>query len=43
MRFYDSIFGKLLEPINRRQFQTAVDRLDGDAYDKSFKRWGIIW
>jgi putative transposase len=39
MRFRDSIFGKLLEPINRRQFQTAVDRLDGDAYDKSFKSW----
>jgi putative transposase len=39
MRFCDSIFGKLLEPINRRQFQTAVDRLDGDAYDKSFRSW----
>ncbi|WP_166298949.1 IS4 family transposase [Bradyrhizobium sp. 2S1] len=39
MRFRDSIFSRLLEPINRRQFQTAVDRLDGDAYDKSFKSW----
>jgi putative transposase len=39
MRFSDSIFGSLLEPINRRQFQTTVDRLDGDAYDKSFKSW----
>jgi putative transposase len=39
MRFRDSIFGRLLEPINRRQFQTAVDDLDGDAYDKSFKSW----
>jgi len=39
MRFRDSIFGRLLEPINRRQFQAAVDGLDGDAYDKSFKRW----
>jgi len=39
MRFRDSTFGRLLEPINRRQFQTAVDRLDGDAYDKSFKSW----
>jgi IS4 transposase len=39
MRFCDSIFGRLLEPINRRQFQTTVDRLDGDAYDKSFKSW----
>lgn len=39
MRYRDSIFCRLLEPINRRQFQTAVDRLDGDAYDKSFKSW----
>ncbi|MGY3483721.1 putative transposase [Bradyrhizobium sp. USDA 4011] len=39
MRFRDSIFSRLLEPINRRQFQAAVDRLDGDAYDKSFKSW----
>lgn len=39
MRFRDSIFGRLLEPINRRQFQTVVDRLGGDAYDKSFKSW----
>jgi len=39
MRFCDSIFGKLLEPINRRQFQTAVDRRNADAYDKSFKSW----
>jgi putative transposase len=39
MRFRDSIFGKLLEPINRRHFQTLVDRLDGDAYDKTFKSW----
>ena len=39
MRFRDSIFGSLLEPINRRQFQTVVDGLDGDAYDKSFKSW----
>ena len=39
MRFSDSIFGRLLEPINRRQFQTVVDGLGGDAYDKSFKSW----
>jgi IS4 transposase len=39
MRFRDSIFGRLLEPINRRQFQALVDRLDADAYDKSFKSW----
>ena len=39
MRFRDSIFSRLLEPINRRQFQTVVDRLSGDAYDKSFRSW----
>jgi putative transposase len=39
MRFTDSIFASLLEPINRRQFQSVVDGLDGDAYDKSFKSW----
>src|SRR4051812_34904512 len=39
MRFRDSIFGNLLKPINRRQFQTIVERFDGDAYDKSFKSW----
>jgi putative transposase len=39
MRFRDSIFGRLLEPINRRQFQSLVDRLDADVYDKSFKSW----
>jgi IS4 transposase len=39
MRFCDSIFGKLLKPISRRQVQAIVDRLDADAYDKSFKSW----
>lgn len=39
MRFRDSTFGSLLKPINRRMFQTLVDRFDGDAYDKSFKSW----
>jgi putative transposase len=39
MRYRDSTFGRLLEPINRRQFQRIVDGLDGDAYDKSFKSW----
>jgi putative transposase len=39
MRFRDSIFGRLLEPIDRRQFQRVVDGVDGDAYDKSFKSW----
>lgn len=37
MRFLHSVFGQLLEPINRRQFQAIVDRHDGDAYDKKFK------
>jgi IS4 transposase len=39
MRFVDSIFGKLLKPIDRRQFRAIVERFDGDAYDKSFKSW----
>jgi len=39
MRYRDSIFGSLLEPIDRRQFQRVVDGLDGDAYDKSFRSW----
>ncbi len=39
MRFCDSIFGNLLKPIPRRQVQAIVDRLDADAYDKSFKSW----
>jgi putative transposase len=39
MRFRDSIFGNLLKPIDRRQFAANVERLDGDAYDKSFKSW----
>src|ERR1700687_4155590 len=39
MRFTDSIFASLLEPINRRQFQSVVDGSEGDAYDKTFKSW----
>jgi putative transposase len=39
MRYTPSIFGKLLEAINRRQFQAIVDGHRGDAYDKSFKSW----
>jgi IS4 transposase len=31
--------GKLLEPINRRQFAAVVSRYDADAYDKSFRSW----
>jgi putative transposase len=39
MRFADSIFARLLKPIDRRQFARIVDEHDGDAYDKSFKSW----
>ncbi len=39
MRFRDSIFSSLLEPINRRQFQSFVDGCEGDAYDKTFSSW----
>jgi putative transposase len=39
MRFERSIFGRLIEPIDRRCFQAIVDRCDGDAYDKSFRSW----
>jgi putative transposase len=39
MRFTPTIFGKLLEPIGRRQFAAIVARHDGDAYDKSFRSW----
>ena len=39
MRFTSSVFGKLVEPIDRRVFQAIVDRHGGDAYDKSFRSW----
>lgn len=39
MRFCDSIFAKLLKPVNRRQFATIVKRFNGDAYDKTFTSW----
>jgi putative transposase len=39
MRFTPSIFGKLLEPIKRRQFDTLVAQHAGDAYVKSFPSW----
>ncbi|MGH6830760.1 MAG: IS4 family transposase, partial [Methylocella sp.] len=42
MRYRDSIFGSLLEPIDRRWFQAIVDQFDGDAYDKSFKSWNHL-
>jgi putative transposase len=42
MRFTPSIFGKLLEPIKRRQFDTLVERHAGDAYIKSFASWNHL-
>src|ERR1700689_5657570 len=39
MQFVDSIFGRLLKPIVRREFRAIVDRHDGDAYDKTFTSW----
>ncbi len=39
MRFTPTIFGTLLEAIDRRQFTAIVARRDGDAYDKSFRSW----
>ena len=39
MRFCDSIFGRLLKPLSRRQLAGTVSRHDGDAYDKVFKSW----
>src|SRR3954468_5494473 len=42
MRFTPSIFGKLLEPIKRRQFDTLVKRHAGDAYVKSFPSWNHL-
>ena len=42
MRFTPSIFGKLLEPIKRRQFDTLVARHASDAYVKSFPSWNHL-
>jgi putative transposase len=39
MRFCDSIFGQLLEPVQRRWFDGVVERLEADAYDKTLKSW----
>lgn len=39
MRFRDSIFAGLLKLVSRRQFAAAVERHDGEAYDKTFKAW----
>ena len=42
MRFTPSIFGKLLEPIKRRQFDRLVEGHAGDAYVKSFTSWNHL-
>jgi putative transposase len=42
MRFTPSIFGKLLEPIRRRQFDSLVARHAGNAYVKSFPSWNHL-
>jgi putative transposase len=42
MRFTPSIFGKLLEPIRRRQFERLVAHHAGDAYIKSFPSWNHL-
>ena len=42
MRFTPSIFGRLLEPIRRRQFETLVARHAGDAYVKCFPSWNHL-
>src|SRR3954468_16857324 len=39
MRFTSIMFGKLVEPIKRRQFDTLVAQHAGDAYVKSFPSW----
>ncbi len=39
MRYLDSIMGTLLKPIDRRWFQSVVNRHNADAYDKSFRSW----
>jgi IS4 transposase len=39
MRYTPTIFAKLLEPLNRRQFDAIVERHKGDAYVKSFDSW----
>jgi putative transposase len=39
MHFRNSIFSKLLNPIDRRWFATVVERFNADAYVKSFTSW----
>jgi len=42
MRYRDSIFGALLEPIDRRRFEAIVERHGGDAYVKTFDSWSHL-
>ena len=39
MRYRDSIFGRILEPISHRWFNGVAERHNADAYDKCFKSW----
>src|SRR5579883_1439600 len=39
MRYIPTTFEKLLEPLNRRQFEAIVERYRGDAYAKTFDSW----
>lgn len=39
MRFRNSTFAELLEPISRGEFRASVARHDAEAYDKSFSCW----
>ena len=36
MRYSDNIFGRLLKPVSRGQFDASVVRHEADAYDKEF-------
>jgi len=42
MRYRDSIFGAVLEPIDRRRFEAIVERHGGDAYVKTFDSWSHL-
>jgi putative transposase len=39
MQYRNSTFRELLKPISRRWFDEAVERHNGNAYDKSFESW----
>jgi putative transposase len=42
MRYRGSIFGGLLKLIDRRQFDAAVERHNGNTYDKTFDSWNHL-